>query len=503
MTSFHISLYRQTIRRLFVTLLISSAFAGGVLLFFAVRQFGHRAAPHSVVVLETGFYPAVLVIRPGDIVHFTTETGNSFWPASDMHPTHAVYPEFDPKKPIAPDAEWSFRFDRIGRWEYHDHLHSLRHGIIEVRPSNASARAEASISLAQLVDKELRERGIASAFNLVAARYADGEVGGDCHGYAHRIGQEAYRLFRQGGKIALTPQTSYCGYGFYHGFMETLLETTGDMQEARKFCLSVGKQLSGMTADASGACFHGIGHGAVDGGDPGTWGDAEAMMRPGMEFCERVSQDPSERYRCVTGVFNAIEILAADPKYRLENLRRDPFSLCKNPPAFDREPCYTNMLPALLGVKGGDYQAAFTAIAAIQENSADYSAMFRILDDDRAEKAGYLVRATVVLGLAHELIRSYGQKQDYAATVVGYCRALSPPLVLPCIQGLAGGHMKYGEPTREYIKGLAFCEDGILRDDEAHDCNRHILRRLRLWYDARQAAAICASVPVRLQSFCR
>jgi hypothetical protein len=44
------------------------------------------------------------------------------WPASDDHPTHEEHPEFDPRKPVQPNTEWSFTFERPGQWKYHDHM---------------------------------------------------------------------------------------------------------------------------------------------------------------------------------------------------------------------------------------------------------------------------------------------------------------------------------------------------------------------------------------------
>lgn len=86
----------------------------------------------QIVLEEKGFAPGVLRIRTGTRVTFTTTTGKFFWPASDLHPSHGIYPAFDPKEPIAATESWSFVFDRVGSWDFHDHLSPYYTGTIVV-----------------------------------------------------------------------------------------------------------------------------------------------------------------------------------------------------------------------------------------------------------------------------------------------------------------------------------------------------------------------------------
>jgi len=86
----------------------------------------------SVVLTEAGFKPNQIVIEKGTTIVFSTELNKTFWPASNLHPSHSVYPAFDPKEPILPDKTWSFTFDDIGEWDFHDHLRSYFVGTIYV-----------------------------------------------------------------------------------------------------------------------------------------------------------------------------------------------------------------------------------------------------------------------------------------------------------------------------------------------------------------------------------
>ena len=43
---------------------------------------------------------------------FENESGDDFWPASNVHPTHLLYPGFDAKKPILDGGSYSFTFTK-------------------------------------------------------------------------------------------------------------------------------------------------------------------------------------------------------------------------------------------------------------------------------------------------------------------------------------------------------------------------------------------------------
>lgn len=90
-----------------------------------------RGGPrHVIAVTEEGFHPPRLTIRVGETVTFRNDGRHDHWPASNIHPTHEVYPEFDAQKPIVPGQSWSFRFDRSGTWRFHDHLYPQAGGLV-------------------------------------------------------------------------------------------------------------------------------------------------------------------------------------------------------------------------------------------------------------------------------------------------------------------------------------------------------------------------------------
>ncbi len=87
----------------------------------------------TIVLTEDGFVPNEISIPRGSTVTFTNTLEKQYWPASNLHPDHSIYPEFDPKRPLSPEEEWSFTFDKEGTWRFHDHLRSYYTGVIYVR----------------------------------------------------------------------------------------------------------------------------------------------------------------------------------------------------------------------------------------------------------------------------------------------------------------------------------------------------------------------------------
>lgn len=79
------------------------------------------------------FEPARLTVFKNSIVCFVNEDSEARWPASNIHPTHGIYPEFDPQGPVRSGEEWCFPFALAGLWRYHDHLFPELTGIVRVQ----------------------------------------------------------------------------------------------------------------------------------------------------------------------------------------------------------------------------------------------------------------------------------------------------------------------------------------------------------------------------------
>lgn len=115
-------------------LIILCALTIGVV-FLAGRMGGGRGEStlfQEVVLAEEGFVPREVYLARGGTVVFSTKRGHPFWPASNLHPQHDIYPAFDPKSPLNPDEVWAFTFNEAGTFGYHDHLRAYFNGVIYV-----------------------------------------------------------------------------------------------------------------------------------------------------------------------------------------------------------------------------------------------------------------------------------------------------------------------------------------------------------------------------------
>ncbi len=86
----------------------------------------------TITYTASGFTPSTLTIKKGTMVTFVNNSSNSFWPASAPHPSHTDYVGFDAKQAIVAGQTWSFTFDKVGTWKYHDHLSPTKTGTIIV-----------------------------------------------------------------------------------------------------------------------------------------------------------------------------------------------------------------------------------------------------------------------------------------------------------------------------------------------------------------------------------
>lgn len=101
----------------------------------------------TIFMEEDGFSPKAIVISKGETVIFTNnDPDRKHWPASNNHPSHNLYPEsgiekcqteeknliFDSCRGLEFGESWSFTFNEVGSWTFHDHFNPTFEGIITV-----------------------------------------------------------------------------------------------------------------------------------------------------------------------------------------------------------------------------------------------------------------------------------------------------------------------------------------------------------------------------------
>ncbi len=104
-----------------------------------------NTAPISATVIYNGdsFAPSSVTIRKGGTVKWVNTSGGKMWVASAQHPTHGVY-NGTSRTEHCPDStgtafdqcvgggDYSFTFDKVGTWSYHDHINSNLFGKVVV-----------------------------------------------------------------------------------------------------------------------------------------------------------------------------------------------------------------------------------------------------------------------------------------------------------------------------------------------------------------------------------
>lgn len=119
-------------KRMIITVIIAVILLVALGIFSYLTLHGLLGQMQEIVVTDNGFQPVSITIQKNTRVIFVNKGTKPRWPASDFHPTHGIYPEFDPQNEVPPGGKWEFVFGKVGKWKYHDHLEPENKGIIIV-----------------------------------------------------------------------------------------------------------------------------------------------------------------------------------------------------------------------------------------------------------------------------------------------------------------------------------------------------------------------------------
>ncbi len=332
----------------------------------------------------------------------------------------------------------------------------------------------------EAVEKILRTNGIDAGLETLAQiSEIDKDFVNSCHSFAHQIGQTAYKLFKNKTNFKISPKITYCNYGFYHGFMEIMLQDSGDYQKARDFCAYINRQLKEQGLDLAQECYHGIGHGSIDQHDPKQWSNPSLVTQKAMKMCYQLSTDERHLVDCASGVFNGIANFYAASQYGLKINEQDPFWLCDLQEEVVKKTCYAFMARTLLTLSGSDLS-----------QSIDLAT--------RATPANYL--GTVISNLT--VLRP---NQDTASweEIVNLCRSVTQTAIKECLRGYAIGLLQSGQPGKEYQSPINFCNSELLTLEEKQMCFENILSQLKNYYPKDIVKQICQSVDNQYRHLCK
>lgn len=334
----------------------------------AVVQLSSSA--ETVVYGPEGFLPQRLDITVGQQVRFVNESDRDFWPASNIHPTHQIYPELDAKVALTPGQSWVFTFDQTGFWRYHNHLRADHHALIVVtgaegfdaRPlvlgdSEVEFDDPPNLSLGDLValfqdDRMLfrfTERyGPARTVELLAESESYAKV--DCHQRAHEVGRKAYDLF---GAVAFSLASHECHAGSYHGATEALFRDRGVVKLQDDVAVLCGNTPNTFFRHQ---CVHGVGHGLM------AWTSYELL--DALPMCDRLGTR-TDQLSCYSGIFmeNIVGGLSGNMGHYTEYISDDPHFPCNILDERYLAPCYFYQTSRMVVVFEGRYHQVAAACA--------------------------------------------------------------------------------------------------------------------------------------------
>lgn len=466
-------------------IMVASVTALGAVLIYL---FFIMVPPNTIVLREDGFHPRSLTIDAGETVTFVTKRDKYFWPASDFHPTHTAFPSFDPKTPIAPEDSWSFTFDTPGTYTFHDHLAAYYFGVIQVRNSEGTIPpvcegAQGFTCWQNDIFVALSKGGLSGAFERVRNLYAtDPEFVKSCHYLTHNIGLASYQLYLENPSSIFSKDATSCAAGFYHGFMEGFLGTGSTGPEAANICDIVGDKVGEMTPDARLQCYHGIGHGAMETAvaSTGQFEGIDPVIKNALAICETASDGVEERYRCASGIYNAIANFLINGAYKLSVKTTDPVALCARQPEIYKEACYGNMNSAIYWAADNSFSNAIPEVLRIE--AAHQEAALHYL---------------IGLAMIDHLAGTYPMKD-----VVRDCRSLPETLKGACIFGAVSGLIEHGAPGVEYEKAFDFCRDNAWTPEERTTCFATAYYALPGTYGSEKRDTICKALEPERQAEC-
>lgn len=112
----------------------------------SVVQLIPSTGPASVIYSADGFSPKNVTVKKGVAVMWTNVSAGGLQVAADNHPAHAGYDgtartthcvegaptSFDQCVTGAAGSQWSFTFNKVGVWSYHNHVNAIFGGTVTV-----------------------------------------------------------------------------------------------------------------------------------------------------------------------------------------------------------------------------------------------------------------------------------------------------------------------------------------------------------------------------------
>lgn len=311
------------------------------------------------------------------------------------------------------------------------------------------------------------------------------EVG--CHRSAHRIGDVAYYndylKHNDLTKMKFPDRSIACGYGYYHGFLEHLIQDNPDPVFVEDTCKYFDSRLGKRMPQIRLVCFHGAGHGftlsQADDLSGKYWGNALAYAEPAMKKCEAIkSANTKEVDDCRQGVFNVILEWMEDGDFGLVYDGLKSFEICRDLSADHRYDCYYEMGQNTAFLSGFDISRAAEIAAAESQYGGEKILM-------------YLAGSGMTY--SHEQIKKF----------MGDCLTVPEHLRRVCIRGIIGGFMEHGIPSTQFTLAEDLCSQEEFGTEVQGICFDRLFTKMTRFFSENAQKELCLSSGTGFQQMCR
>lgn len=345
----------------------------------------------------------------------------------------------------------------------------------------------------RIIEDELHRGGIALAMDAFASAYTsfNSFASTGCHRHAHRVGDMAYYGIYFGtrdlSKMDFPQETTACGYGFFHGFIEHLIQDNPDPDFVTDVCEGLRERYEARMRDIATICYHGSGHGFTlahaETLRRNTWSDIVAFAEAPLHQCEKLSRaSENEKEDCRQGVFNVIVDWMEDEEYGFRYNTEKPFGACDRLATRWRHACY--------------YEAAQKLGLVATHDPRTYAAIAERIDDEKLRRTVFEV---AVAGIVQAVITD---ENGYRETLA-QCEDLDQYFFELCVTSMVWGLFEHGMPQWEYRNVLHLCAERAVEARSVREsCYQAAAGRLPRFYTAERIARICREFPEDARGAC-
>ena len=332
----------------------------------------------------------------------------------------------------------------------------------------------------EVIRQDFMSEGTQAAFDTFEYIYREYDTFANtgCHRHAHRVGDMSYYFdyltHKDLARMEFPANANACGYGFYHGFFEHLVQDNPEPEFVTKTCDTLEAQLVATAPAIRQTCYHGSGHGFVLSQadhllDSADW-NIRALIDKPLALCEALPKASDyERSECRQGVFNVLVDWMADEEYGLAYDYEHPFRICDAERHDRQSDCYYEMAQKV------DAIAGFDPVRVVEI----------------AQSAAREDLQKVVIGVAVAGMVQHDPK-DSQDRLLAACQLVDGELGDQCLKSIVGGLIEHETEQSDYQTAFAFCGQSGLVDEERAVCYSGLNDNIRRYRSEEDLQARCA-----------